>query len=176
MKARITHMKAPWPSGAKVGQLVEFNAGAIPAWALGKCVQVGDDAVADHTVEAPSASTAAVASNLESKLTREEREQIGNELRRIHDEAGQAARVLEAENAELREQLAAKDLLILELQTAPSGKAGSDIDEQAAAEKAQMEARAALEAEAKALGVEFSKNIGDKALAERIATKKGETK
>lgn len=176
MKVRITHMKAPWPSEAKVDQVVEFQVGAIPAWALGKCVPAGDDVGADHTVAAPNADVAGAVGDLESKLTQEEREQIGATLQRIHDEAGQAVRVLEGENAELREQLAAKDLLILELQTAPSGNAGNDVDQQAAAEKAQMEARAALEAEARALGVEFSKNIGDKALAERIAAKKGEAK
>lgn len=41
MKARITHLKAPWPSGAKVGDVVEFQ--AVPAWAVGKFQEVGGD-------------------------------------------------------------------------------------------------------------------------------------
>lgn len=41
MKARITHLKAPWPLGARVGDVVEFD--SKPAWAVGKFEQVGDD-------------------------------------------------------------------------------------------------------------------------------------
>lgn len=41
MKLQITHMKAPWPAGAAIGDVVELP--GVPAWALGKCVQVGDD-------------------------------------------------------------------------------------------------------------------------------------
>jgi hypothetical protein len=41
MKLQITHMKAPWPAGAKVGDVLELP--AVPAWALGKCRQVGGD-------------------------------------------------------------------------------------------------------------------------------------
>lgn len=41
MKARITHLKAPWPLGAKVGDVVEFD--SEPAWAVGKFEKVGDE-------------------------------------------------------------------------------------------------------------------------------------
>lgn len=41
MKARITHLKAPWPLGARVGDVVELQ--AVPAWAVGKFEKVGDD-------------------------------------------------------------------------------------------------------------------------------------
>lgn len=30
----IKHLKAPWPAGAKVGDVIEFD--QLPAWALGK--------------------------------------------------------------------------------------------------------------------------------------------
>jgi hypothetical protein len=40
MKVQITHMKAPWPQGAVVGDVVEVP--EVPAWALGKCIEVGD--------------------------------------------------------------------------------------------------------------------------------------
>lgn len=42
MKVRITHLKAPWPAGASVGDVAQFD-GGIAAWAVGKCVPVGED-------------------------------------------------------------------------------------------------------------------------------------
>lgn len=42
MKLTITHLKAPWPAGAKVGDVVELP--DVPAWALGKCLPAADDA------------------------------------------------------------------------------------------------------------------------------------
>lgn len=44
MLYRITFLKAPWPEGAKVGDVIELE--HVPAWALGKCEPAGDDAVA----------------------------------------------------------------------------------------------------------------------------------
>lgn len=41
MKARITHLKAPWPLGARVGDVVEFD--KAPAWSVGKFEPAGDD-------------------------------------------------------------------------------------------------------------------------------------
>ncbi len=43
MRVQITHLKAPWPAGAVVGDVLDLP--AIPAWAAGKCVHVGDDVV-----------------------------------------------------------------------------------------------------------------------------------
>ena len=43
MKVRITFMKAPWPQGAGVGDVVEVKGDVIPGWAAGKCVRVADD-------------------------------------------------------------------------------------------------------------------------------------
>ncbi len=44
MKVTITHMKAPWPAGAGVGDTVELEGDTLPGWALGKCVPAADDA------------------------------------------------------------------------------------------------------------------------------------
>ena len=44
MLYRIIFLKAPWPAGAKVGDVLELA--SVPAWALGKCEPAGDDAVA----------------------------------------------------------------------------------------------------------------------------------
>lgn len=38
MKVKITHLKAPWPAGAKPGDVVEIEGDSVPAWAVGKCV------------------------------------------------------------------------------------------------------------------------------------------
>ena len=40
MLVQITHLKAPWPDGAQVGDTISFD--VLPAWALGKCEIVAD--------------------------------------------------------------------------------------------------------------------------------------
>ncbi len=45
MKYEITHLKAPWPEGAKVGDVFDVD-GPVPAWALGKVKEAGDGAKA----------------------------------------------------------------------------------------------------------------------------------
>lgn len=47
MKVKVTHLKAPWPEGAKVGDTVDLPGDAIPAWALGKCLPVPTPAAAE---------------------------------------------------------------------------------------------------------------------------------
>ena len=42
MKLTITHLKAPWPTGAVVGDVIELA--EVPAWALGKCAPADDSA------------------------------------------------------------------------------------------------------------------------------------
>ena len=42
MRVQITHLKAPWPDGAVVGDVLDLP--AVPVWAVGKCKQVDDDA------------------------------------------------------------------------------------------------------------------------------------
>lgn len=41
MKLKITMLKAPWPEGAGVGDVVELP--RMPGWAIGKCLEVADD-------------------------------------------------------------------------------------------------------------------------------------
>jgi hypothetical protein len=55
MKVRITHLKAPWPEGALVGDVLEVP--EVAPWALGKCVIVGDD----EEVTAPASTVDAEA-------------------------------------------------------------------------------------------------------------------
>lgn len=42
MKLTITHLKAPWPAGAVVGDVIELA--SVPAWAVGKCAPTDDGA------------------------------------------------------------------------------------------------------------------------------------
>lgn len=51
MLYRITHLKAPWPAGAGVGDVIELA--SVPAWALGKCAPAGADAEATVSFAAP---------------------------------------------------------------------------------------------------------------------------
>jgi hypothetical protein len=37
MLVRITHLKAPWPPGALVNDVVHLQGDSIPSWAAGKC-------------------------------------------------------------------------------------------------------------------------------------------
>lgn len=60
MKATITALKAPWPAGAAIGDVVELPE-PLPAWALGKCVPAADDAeVTTETVDSTAADDAEV--------------------------------------------------------------------------------------------------------------------
>ena len=46
----ITHLKAPWPSGAKVGDVLDLP--AVPAWAVGKCEPAPEGAKATSAPKA----------------------------------------------------------------------------------------------------------------------------
>lgn len=52
MNYEIKALKAPWPKGAKVGDVIDMP--FLPAWAEGKCSVAADGAKADFTYD-PSA-------------------------------------------------------------------------------------------------------------------------
>jgi hypothetical protein len=172
MKVTITNLKAPWPAGAGLGSIVEFEGKTAPAWAVGKFDPAPDDLEASFRYEpAPPAENVAPGPvpGFE-KLSEKEREEISAGIHRIREEAHHRAAEAEgkagelaAENATLREQLAAAAERIAALE-AEKAKV-TDVDAQADAEKARL----ALEAEAKELGVSFHPNLGDDKLRERIA-------
>lgn len=170
MKVRITHLKAPWPAGAKVGDVVQFE-GKAPAWALGKFVEAGDDARADHVYEPAEVL--------------------------VGDGSGSALPSIDAVNADLealRAQLAAADDATLQARDEADAerKRSDELAEKLLAAEAARDAamqdadalrarltptdggadRAALEADATKLGVQFRSNISDETLAARIAEAK----
>lgn len=52
----IKHLKAPWPAGAKIGDVIEFA--ELPGWAAGKC-ELGGTRATLETPEAPAPRVAA---------------------------------------------------------------------------------------------------------------------
>lgn len=65
MRVQITHLKAPWPSGAVVGDVLDLP--AVPVWAVGKCKQVDDDAeltIGQPTIESMCAEILAKVEDL----------------------------------------------------------------------------------------------------------------
>lgn len=56
MKVRITNMKAPWPQGAELGSVVSIDSAKLPAWAVGKCVEVEGNVKAAFAYEPPAIS------------------------------------------------------------------------------------------------------------------------
>lgn len=58
MKVEVTHLKAAWPEGTRVGDVVDVQGDAIPAWAVGKCKPAEAQPV---KAEAPAAAPAAPA-------------------------------------------------------------------------------------------------------------------
>ena len=51
MKVIIKTLKAPWPKGAKVGDIVSFDAETAPAWATGKYTLAPEGAEVDFQYE-----------------------------------------------------------------------------------------------------------------------------
>lgn len=51
MLLTITHLKAPWPAGAVVGDVIDLP--SVPVWALGKCTAAPAGAVV--TIAQPAA-------------------------------------------------------------------------------------------------------------------------
>ena len=49
MRLQITHLKAPWPAGAVVGDVLDLP--EVPAWALGKCIVLPDEVFAVNPAE-----------------------------------------------------------------------------------------------------------------------------
>lgn len=60
MKVQITHLKAPWPAGAVVGDVVEVPGDAVPGCFEGKCKPAEEGVEAAH-VYVPKAPKAVVA-------------------------------------------------------------------------------------------------------------------
>ena len=121
MKVRITKLKAAWPDGAKVGDVLELA--SVPAWAVGKCEVVGDEAVTDDgtgealpTIEAINERVATANRAAAGAL------QLAEEARAQLADAQAALQASTAEADELRKQLADAQAALASAQSGKSGK------------------------------------------------------
>lgn len=53
LRVKVTHLKAPWPAGARIGSVVEIPFDAVPAIFAGKCEPVAEGTPATHVYEPP---------------------------------------------------------------------------------------------------------------------------
>lgn len=158
MKVTIQTLKAPWPSGAKVGDVVAFEGDTAPAWAVGKFTPAPDNAKADFHYE-PKAV--------------------------IGDGSGQALPAIRADELQEREAAirkafseveAERDQALKERDSAQADLAAA-LDREAALQQQLAAAQAApatktredLNAEAEKLGIKVDGRWSEERLADEIA-------
>lgn len=147
MKLQITHLKAPWPDGANVGDVVEFTKlDEVPAWAVGKCLRAEAGAKVSLAATVPVKTPPDPAADLTKQMNQADasivalKAEHAEELKRLRDDNEAGGRALQEaldENERLRAQLAAR-----ETDDAKAAAALQRAEDQAAAEKAAREAKA----------------------------------
>lgn len=156
MKARITQMKAPWPSGAVVGAVVMFASGSLPAWAVGKCEPVGDGEAPTHVV--PDASDAS-GEGLPS-MSAEDREKVGQAFHDLREESLRRMQQAQDEFAAIRDDLQAKlQDLTGQLESSQTARA------EAEAKVAELQAQLSAAEEGKAAAVKAADDLQAKLTA-----------
>lgn len=179
MKVRITERKAPWPAGAKVGNVVSFGGDAMPAWAAGKCTVVPDDAAVDFHYElkavtgdgagqalppahAEAAQARASLAAGEEQARQEREAAIQRAFEELRAERDQAVQQHEAVQAALAAALDREVSLQQQLDAALAAAA-------AATRAPAVNTREALNAEAEKLGIKVDGRWSDERLTEEIA-------
>jgi len=153
MKVRVTNLKGPWPTGAKVGDVVAFDGEAMPAWAAGKCALAPDDANEAFRYEPK------VAMGGGSDQAHQAREAaIQDAFNDLRAERDQALQQLESVQAALAAALDREVSLQHQLEAALAAAAGTI-----------AKPRADLNAEAEKLGIKVDGRWSDERLAEEIA-------
>lgn len=153
MKVRVTNLKGPWPAGAKVGDVVAIESEAVPAWAVGKCIMVPDDASEAFRYE-PKVVTGG-GSDRAHQAREAAIQDAFDDLRAQRD---QALQELESAQAALAAALDREAGLQHQLDAALAAAAGP----------VAMK-RADLNAEAEKLGIKVDGRWSDERLAEEIA-------
>lgn len=77
MRLLITHLKAPWPRGARVGDVIELP--VVPAWALGKCSPAPEGAEVTLLSDAEQAEALRLQHEEEDRRVLEEQERAARE-------------------------------------------------------------------------------------------------
>jgi hypothetical protein len=126
MKVRIDALKAPWPSGAKVGDVVEIDS-ITPAFA-GKGTAVGDEVEA--TVAFPVAQVASLSATTARAELEEEAKSLGVTFRSNTSDEVLTERIASAKAKAYAEALEAKKAEAAEL--------GIELEEGASIEQIEL--------------------------------------
>lgn len=153
MKVIIQTLKAPWPEGAKVGDVVSFEADTAPAWATGKYTLAPEGAEADFQYEpklAESLEAAASAKDpAESKIAAALAAAEEQARRELHDRVMAAEQALSAAKADLEASLAREvDLQAALTDAQKLGEAVAGELEKVRAQVTELQTQAAAKAEA----------------------------
>lgn len=129
MKVRVTHLKAPWPEGLGLNSVHEFKDGAIPPWAVGKCVPLGDMAApppADSQAVFDAAASAVASAQAKHKkefdAVVEHHERAVSALKQELADAHAARDAALSEVDELRVKLAAAEKAVADAHAAKAKK------------------------------------------------------
>lgn len=172
MKVIIQTLKAPWPTGAKVGDVVAFEGDTAPAWAVGKYTPASENATADHHYEpkliarngsgqalpsagADEAQARASLAAAEDQARQEREAAIRHAFEELKAQRDQAVQQHEAVQAALAAALEREVSLQQQLDAALAAPAAKTRDD--------------LIAEAEKLGVKADGRWSDERLAEEIA-------
>lgn len=160
MKVTIQTLKAPWPSGAKVGDVVAFEGDTAPAWAVGKFAHAPDNAKVDFHYE-PKVITGDGSGRalpaIDAGELQEREAAIRKAFLEVEAERDQALKERDSAQADLaaaldRETALQQQLDAAQAQAAHAGKTRED-----------------LNAEAEKLGVKIDGRWSDDRVADEIA-------
>lgn len=169
MKVTIQTLKAPWPTGAKVGDVVAFEGDTAPAWAVGKFAPAPDNAEADFhyepkvitgdgsghalpAIHADEVQTRTREAAFEAQEREEAIRQAFSQLEAQRDQALQQLEVVQGDLAAALDREAALQQRLDAAQAAPATKTRED-----------------LNAEAEKLGIKVDGRWSDERLADEIA-------
>lgn len=171
MKVTIQTLKAPWPEGAKVGDVVAFDGDTAPAWAVGKFTPAPDNAKADfhHEPKAGAADGSGQALSLAiaaEARARADMDAAEEQARREHEaNLQQAVEDMRGERDQAQQQLevAQADL------AAALGREAALQQQLGAAQAPTPKTREDLNAEAEKLGIKVDGRWSDERLTEEMA-------
>lgn len=172
MKVIIQTLKAPWPTGAKVGDVVSFEGETAPAWAVGKYTPASEGANADFhydpkvitgdgsgqalaPVSADDAQARASLAAAEEQARQEREAAIRHAFEELTAQRDQAVQQHESVQAALAAALEREVSLQQQLDAALAAPAAKT--------------REGLNAEAEKLGIKVDGRWSDERLTEEIA-------
>jgi len=170
MKVTIQTLKAPWPEGAKVGDVVAFEGETAPAWAVGKFGPASGNADADFHYEPKvvtgNGSGLALAP-FDGALTRFSSATAYEHERQEHEAV--IRRELDDMQAERDQALQQRDAIQADLAAALDREVSLQHQLDTALAAPAAKTREGLNAEAEKLGVKVDGRWSDERLAEEIA-------